>query len=351
MGNIFGEGFPPQIDAQVRIRQKAYGSGYASSRSVDNIQFLNTNTSWCKLVSGVNVNQDNGIWAKTYVLFNGLNADGTQQRSGVGGGNGAYGLGGTQYSGFAPMPGIVSAQIQHQNKGSLRTAEVKIKAFNKDQFKIVDVLYLRLGFSMLLEWGHSMYYNNGGVLVKNANNSLATSFLNGNKTYSQFLTSIQQQRLNTNGNYDAMFARVSNFDWTIDKVGVYDITVKLISIGDVIESLKVNSSMPAEQVSLDDLEITEEQKQQSNYIIAAYSKANAIGAWLAKGNDISNNVNDLIQQDKAIVDVYGKDGLNLKLSEEEKLTIKNQAKIKNIVESGTFIGESGITKPGIGNKL
>ena len=59
----------------------------------------------------------------------------------------------------------------------------------------------------------------------------------------------------------------------------------------------------------------------------------------------------MIQQDKAIVDVYGKDGLNLKLSEEEKLTIKNQAKIKNIVESGTFIGESGITKPGIGNKL
>ena len=320
MGNIFGEGFPPQIDAQVRIRQKAYGSGYASSRSVDNIQFLNTNTSWCKLVSGVNVNQDNGIWAKTYVLFNGLNADGTQQRSGVGGGNGAYGLGGTQYSGFAPMPGIVSAQIQHQNKGSLRTAEVKIKAFNKDQFKIVDVLYLRLGFSMLLEWGHSMYYNNGGVLVKNANNSLATSFLNGNKTYSQFLTSIQQQRLNTNGNYDAMFARVSNFDWTIDKVGVYDITVKLISVGDLIESLKVNSVMPSEQVNLDELELTEEEKQQSDYIIAAYSKANAIGAWLAKGNNISDSVDELIRR---------------KEEEEEKERKKIYNQVKGIIQTST----------------
>jgi len=297
MGNIFGEGFPPQIDAQVRIRQKAYGSGYASSRSVDNIQFLNTNTSWCKLVSSVDINNSANL-AKSYVLFNGLNANGAQQRSGVGGGFGAYGLGGTQYSGFAPMPGIVSAQIQHQNKGSLRTAEVKIKAFNKDQFKIVDVLYLRLGFNILLEWGHSMYYNNGGVLIKNANNSLATLFLDGQVSYSTFLSRIQQQRLNTNGNYDAMFARVSNFDWTIDKVGVYDITVKLISVGDLIESLKVNSVMPSEQVNLDELELTEEEKQQSNYIIAAYSKANAIGAWLAKGNDISNSVNDLIQQDK-----------------------------------------------------
>lgn len=319
MGNIFGEGFPPQIDAQVRIRQKAYGSGYVSSRSVDNIQFLNTNTSWCKLVSGVDINNSANL-AKSYVLFNGLNANGAQQRSGVGGGFGAYGLGGTQYSGFAPMPGIVSAQIQHQNKGSLRTAEVKIKAFNKDQFKIVDVLYLRLGFNILLEWGHSMYYNNGGVLIKNANNSLATLFLDGQVSYSTFLSRIQQQRLNTNGNYDAMFARVSNFDWTIDKVGVYDITVKLISVGDLIESLKVNSVMPSEQVNLDELEITEEEKQQSNYIIAAYSKANAIGAWLAKGNNISDSVNELIQKTEERRAKYKEENANEIAQEQDIIT-------------------------------
>ena len=44
--------------------------------------------------------------------------------------------------------------------------------------------------------------------------------------------------------------------------------------------------------------LTEEQKQLSKYIIAAYSKANAIGAWLAKGNDISESVDKEVQKNK-----------------------------------------------------
>ena len=37
---------------------------------------------------------------------------------------------------------------------------INIKAYNTTQFNIIDLLYLRLGYTVLLEWGHSIYINN-----------------------------------------------------------------------------------------------------------------------------------------------------------------------------------------------
>jgi hypothetical protein len=262
--NILGEGFPPEIVDQVAQRQRRYGSGYTTNREPEEIVFLNANTSWVKLVSSVDVIdqkiiqdeslrtvegiKDNNL-AKKFVLFNGTINEGTnQQRAGLTqtnsalGGNSAYGIGGTEF-GLRPMMGIQSAEIKHENRGSIRRATVKIKAFNRIQFDIIDALYLRLGFSVLLEWGHSMYYDNNGVLQKGSdvNNSLADAFLKGGITYDKFLDKIQKNRISSKGNYDAMFAKVSNIHWSFNVDGSYDITLDLVSIGDVIESFKINS--------------------------------------------------------------------------------------------------------------
>ena len=59
------------------------------------------------------------------------------------------------------MPGIISADIKTLNRGSLKKATVRIKINNKEQFDIIDLLYLRLGFTVLLEWGNSMYTPDG----------------------------------------------------------------------------------------------------------------------------------------------------------------------------------------------
>lgn len=263
--NIVGEGLPDAIIDQVNQRQKIYGSGYTPGvpRTNEQIIYLNANTSWCKLVSSVNIPKpqlvDNKTiqalkqysgneLAKKFVLFNGTNSDITDQRAGINlnrdldGGNNAYGIGGTDF-GLRPMMGIQSANIKNLTRGSIRNAEIRIKAWNKQQFDIIDVLYLRVGFSVLLEWGHSMYYNNDGVLQKgndNDNNSLALDFLNGKISYAAFLAKIQKQRLDSCGNYDAMFGRVVNFHWSFLKDGSYDITLDLISVGDVVESFKIN---------------------------------------------------------------------------------------------------------------
>lgn len=331
--NIIGEGFPEPINNQIIQRQKIYGSGYAegTSRTSENILYLNANTSWCKLVSSVhiddisilqnksisgieNINGD-GL-AKRFILFNGTfdTTDG-EQRAGIdinkslSGYNYAYGIGGTDF-GISPMMGIKSANIKHENRGSIRRATVQIKAFNKNQFDIIDTLYLRLGFSILLEWGHTMWYDDKGVLHTGSDieNSLAENFLtgkgpttrtktteptnlvevsqtievkenNGDLTYDDFLKLIQQQRLKSYGNYDAMFAKVVNYHWSLLTDGSYDITLDLVSIGDVVESFKINVLNTGITNNKSTTQETDVTKLSDAELITLYANRSSIGQW------------------------------------------------------------------------
>ena len=248
MSNIVGEGFAREIREQVNKRQEIYGS---INRSNEQLQYLNANTGWVRLASSVDVNtqirdfpanlKSNNL-AKQYVLFGGIqgvqgtnfnnlynNAFNTE----------AYGIGGTEF-GIRPMPGIKSAQIKTLTRGSLKEATVQITANNRTQFDIIDILYLRLGFTMLLEWGHASYFPNTGDFVENNPFGIYTGFLEGFYSYNDVLDIIQDSRIKSNGNYDAIAGKVVNFTWKYNRDGSYSITLILRSLGDVIESLKAN---------------------------------------------------------------------------------------------------------------
>jgi hypothetical protein len=254
--NIIGEGFDDKILNQINQRQKIYGS---ANRSNQVLSYMHSKTGWCKLVSGADVKKEvrAGLGipkAQDYVLFNGMVDEGKKLGTGGRAGisrtdsvytNTAYGLGKLEF-GQRAMPGIISANIKTETRGSLKTATVQIKAWNRTQFDIVDLLYLRLGYSILIEWGHSSYYDNSGTYIANNSYSLADVFLAGSKSYDEILETIKDYRLKSNGNYDALFGKVVNFSWSFGVDGSYDITVIIRSVGDVIESLKCNviSSTP-----------------------------------------------------------------------------------------------------------
>jgi hypothetical protein len=253
MSNIVGEGFPDFVLEQINQRQKIYGS---INRDEQQLSYLEARTGWCKLVSSVNVKKPlrninllEEDLAKAFVLFNGTTNEGTNdQRAGIWPGTGnpnnyAYGMGGTAY-GLRPMPGIKSASTKTETRGSLKTSTIQIQANNKEQFDIIDTLYLRLGFSLLLEWGNSSYFNNEGVYIADNPNSLADEFISGTLNYSNYSAKINKKREESKGNYDAIVGKVVNFTWTFTKEGTYDITVTLRSMGDVIESLKSNLLLP-----------------------------------------------------------------------------------------------------------
>jgi len=277
MGNIVGEGFDSRITGQVNRRQKTHGSGYNGEtlRTNEELVVLNNNTAWVKLMSSVSIDEltgDEGInnptiaafkakgdqVAKSFVLFNGtsefisetkdeagnVTKSFTTQRGGIDftntlrGQNNVYGIGGSADFGLNPMMGITGIDVKHKNRGSIRTATVTVKAFNRAQFEIIDVLYMRLGFSVLLEWGNSIYMDNDDNYIKDGGNknSLIDDWFKDND-YRLFLAKIRNQALSSDGNYDAMLAKVSNYHWSFQKDGSYDITIDLVSMGDVIESL------------------------------------------------------------------------------------------------------------------
>lgn len=156
--------------------------------------------------------------------------------------NGAYGWGGTTERGYIPMPGIQSAQVQYQNNGALSITTVKIKAFSREQFSLIDALYMRPGYNVLLEFGHSTYLDNDGKLQtwENFITDPLSRFLKGNTDQYELLKIIKSEREKYHGNYEAIFGKITKFKWNLDNDGSYNIEIKITGNGDVIESLKVN---------------------------------------------------------------------------------------------------------------
>jgi hypothetical protein len=259
--NILGEGFDPKILGQIEARQKLAAAGFLNNnpRTPEFITYASSTTSYLRLMSSTSIeniqalnspyiktlNLTGNALAKEAILFGGvqsyqgplkggvLNNDSTDPLN-----NFAYGWGGTQF-GLRPMPGIISANIKTENIGSLKTSIINIKAYTQAQFEVIDALYLRLGFYVMLEWGHTRHINNDGELVKEVP-SLQNEFFSDGATVNGLLESIIQKRYSSFGNYDAILGKVVNFDWTFEKDGTYSITVVVRSIGDVIETIKAN---------------------------------------------------------------------------------------------------------------
>jgi hypothetical protein len=55
MSNIIGESVDGYVASQINVRQFVNGSGAGSNRTDNEINLLNSNTSWVKLGSGISV--------------------------------------------------------------------------------------------------------------------------------------------------------------------------------------------------------------------------------------------------------------------------------------------------------
>ena len=288
MGNIVGSNPETWALDQIKLRQQLLG---APSRDSKVLAYINNKTSWIRAASSVaiqegiiveaqnsagqlvrrEINKSSELTgtpnyagrelAKQYVLFNGTVGlrEGqndqliAQQKFGLTNNNSiindfAYGFGGIT-QGIVPMPGIESLSINTYNRGALRKAELKIKAYNRQQFAIIDALYMRPGYTLLIEWGHTIYYTGtleNPVYQQAEFNTPAFKNLfratQNDKTITQdtLLKNVRDQRTKTEGNYDGFYGKVTNFSWTYNTDGSYSITVSAISLGDVIESLNIN---------------------------------------------------------------------------------------------------------------
>ena len=302
-GNIIGEQFDELLLFEIDKRQSIHGSGLNSKRTPAQIQYLNNRNAWLKLASSVYVlgestrvdfatkdkqfepktidaNEDSipdgierlkaigiqdvenftgNLLAQKGVLFNTLSEatfkeDGTFDkyipRSGVSKtnslyNNSSYGLGGTNF-GLSPAPGLIDADITCVNRGSIRKAKVNLKAYNKFQFDMIELLYLRLGYTMMLEWGFDKYIDSDNQLQSMGTTLIEDEFFKTSKvTQNSILQKIETYRKLYSYNYDGFFGKVTNFDWTFNPDGTYDISIDLITLGDVVESIAAKNKVLA----------------------------------------------------------------------------------------------------------
>ena len=181
--------------------------------------------------------------AKAYILEGGVLDENKKPRSGFAKNNGAYGDKSIRSNaadgfGIVPMPGIIDADIRTKTAyGSLREAKVNFVCHNRRQLEVLELLYMRPGFPILLEWQWSPFINNKGK-IDNELYGIGDDWFDPSKTTNDFNTSIIKNKEESNGNYDGFVGFCKNFEFKSRPDGGYDCTTEIIAAGEVLESLK-----------------------------------------------------------------------------------------------------------------
>jgi len=236
--SIFKASFPDFVQAELKKRQERLSD---PNKRHELAIYQSTRNAFVRMTSGVNVNNDGGALAKKYVLQGGtlenISPGVDKRKEGVGKSfNSAYGIAnasGEKYlRGIKPMPGIVDMSAECKTAyGSLIEATVKFVCWDIKQLEDLELLFMRPGYTVLLEWGWS--YN--GQIPKYYD-ILSKANIDFNKVNQELFDKCKEN----NGNYEAILGYVKNYQWSARPDGGYDCTTYIISLGEVLESLKMN---------------------------------------------------------------------------------------------------------------
>ena len=246
--NIAGSPFQPYVATQIEKRKALLNKDYRDSFELN---WLSNRNVWIRISSGANVLSGNKRYqglegdelSKKYILQGGLlnhlpDKDTYTLRSGISS-DGAYGIGGTDF-GLTPMPGLIDISIKTGGKlGTLKETTFNFVCYNMEQLNIMEALYMKLGFGVLVEWGHTNYINNTTGKIETINKPLP---FYGIHSKEDLMEKITANRKDHSGNYDASWGTVKNFSYTLDGNGRFKCQVQLVGAGDILESLKVNLS-------------------------------------------------------------------------------------------------------------
>ena len=259
--SIFKETLPNFVDKQLRIREAIIKQGnnpsIANSRTkvAKGAFFTNTVHKQCviRMMSGVDIideslletgeSKETNNLSKRFILQGGTLPYLHTSRKGFGKSGGAYGdkfirsNAGDGY-GIVPMPGIVDAEIKTTTAyGSLRQAKVNFVCHNRRQLSALEILYMRPGMPVLLEWQWSPFIDNSGK-INNKHYSIEKKWFNKNATIADLYQEIINTKTSSGGNYDGFVGFCKNFNIVSRPDGGYDCTTELMGGAEILEGLK-----------------------------------------------------------------------------------------------------------------
>ena len=127
--------------------------------------------------------------------------------------------------GFRPIPGVDSIEIVTQNdQGTIRKTDVAFKVNSLEQLEIFERLYLRPGYTLLLEYGHSAYYDNDENIISDVP-SVIDFFKASSRV--DIAKKIEELKESSDYNYDAILGFCMNFQYSFNMEGGYDCTFKI----------------------------------------------------------------------------------------------------------------------------
>ena len=151
--------------------------------------------------------------------------------------------------GIVPMPGIIDAVIETKSKeGALREATVNFRCHNRRQLEVLETLYMRPGYHILLEWGWTPHINND-IEISNDTYSIIDDFFNGNNDLDKLQQEIKKHKEDSGGNYDGFIGVCKNFEIKAREDGGFDCMTEIMAQGEILESLKF-SKVSADRIKI-----------------------------------------------------------------------------------------------------
>jgi len=253
--SIFKETFRGFVKNQLGVRRQIQAQSVK-----DNNALVWQQTKQCviRATSLVDYNQDINISLNEG--FESLNGSQLSKRFVLQGGigfkggiNGAYGdpllaSEGDNIEGYGqvPMPGITSLDIETKTAyGSLRSAKLSFVVHSLRQLEIMELLYLRPGYPLVIEWGWSPYIDNSNSIISNLPTIAEILETDGVDLFSKNITqndlykAINQLRIDSNGNADGFLGFINNFGFKARPDGGFDCYCEISSMGESLDSLKI----------------------------------------------------------------------------------------------------------------
>ena len=249
--SIIGGPIDQAVLKQLEKRRERYTT---NNKTSDDIAYTHANGVYVRLMSTVDVTladgtSDSSLAEQNILLAGTLDPDheaGSGDTPLRGGMRTQFGLPISAYEedterGTIPMAGITSVTITPKNSfGTVRLAKISFRLHSATQLSVFEKLYMRPGYEVLLEWGHTRWIDSDNELQSKSIKISKKSFFTPSKSET-FISSGQKVRKMTDFNSDLMYGRVSNFTWSLNGTS-YDCSIDIISEGNLIESLKTNMS-------------------------------------------------------------------------------------------------------------
>ena len=274
--SIFNQSFDTDVRQQLELREQILSGKWESNsnndvlygRSSPYLQYANNKTPFIRLSSGVdvvnphlkkyfNISENNNL-AERFVLEGGtrdITNDNNQKDIFNAVYKNDWNNGDNDDLGFRPMAGISGMSVKsHGDKiATLRIATVNIECYTLQQLEALELLYMRPGYRVLLEWGHTIYFNDiNSITPQPTLERIDIIKSDGLKNKREIFNKINSNQKNTEYNYDAMIGEVRNFSWEVQGDGSYKCLAEIISLGYIIDSLRMAALPAGKSNTIDD---------------------------------------------------------------------------------------------------